>query len=384
VSVARGLRAAVLALLAVELLDELVFGAREAAWPLVREDIGLSYAEVGLLLSVPAYAGIALEPVFGVLGDTRWRRTIVACGGIAFAVALGVAATASSFAVLLVAFVVLFSSSGAFVSLTQATLMDLEPERREHNMARWSVAGGIGAVAGPLALAAFVAVGLGWRELFAGFAVLTLVLLVGALRRTPALPHLHAQRPSIRAALAALRRREVVRWLVLLELCDLMLDVLLAFVALYFVDEVGQRASVGGIAVAIWTGAALVGGIGIVALLRRVPGLTYLRASALGAVALYAAFLLVPGAEAKLVLLALLGLATAGWYSIPKARLYASMPGQSGASIALSSLAGLIGATAPLVVALVAERYGLDVAMWILIAGPVALLVGTPRTGAPS
>jgi MFS transporter, FSR family, fosmidomycin resistance protein len=379
VTLARGLRAAVVALLAVELLDELVFGAREAAWPLIRNDVDLSYAEVGLLLSVPAYAGIAVEPVVGVLGDTRWRRAIVVGGGVAFAGALALAAAASAFALLLVAFVVLFSSSGAFVSLSQATVMDLEPGRREQNMARWSVAGGIGAVVGPLALTVFVAVGLGWRELFAAFAVLSLVVLVVAMRQTPALPHLHADRPAIRAALAALRRREVLRWLVLLEMCDLMLDVLLGFVALYFVDEVGARAGVGGLAVATWTAAGLVGGLGIVVLLRRVSGLRYLRFSALAGIALYSAFLLVPGEGAKLALLALLGLASAGWYSIPKARLYAAMPGQSGASIALSSIAGLIGATAPLLVALVANRYGLDVAMWILLAGPIALLLGTPR-----
>jgi MFS transporter, FSR family, fosmidomycin resistance protein len=49
----RALRTAILALLAVEVLDELVFGAREAAWPLIRRDLDLSYAEVGLLILLP-------------------------------------------------------------------------------------------------------------------------------------------------------------------------------------------------------------------------------------------------------------------------------------------------------------------------------------------
>jgi hypothetical protein len=34
-------------LLAIELLDELVFGAREAAWPLVRDELSLSYTQSG-------------------------------------------------------------------------------------------------------------------------------------------------------------------------------------------------------------------------------------------------------------------------------------------------------------------------------------------------
>ena len=365
-------------LLAVELLDELVYGAREAAWPLVREDLDLSYAEIGVLLSVPAYASTVLEPALGLLGDTRWRRAVVVWGGLAFATALALAASAPAFLVLLLAFAMLDPASGAFVSLSQATLMDLEPERREHNMARWSVAGGVGAVAGPLALTAMVVAGLGWRELFVVFAVLAAVLVLAAARWSGAVRP-EASRPSVRAALAALRRREVLRWLVLLELVDLMLDVLLGFVALYFVDEVAASARVGGLAVAAWTTAGLVGGFGIVVLLRRVSGFRYLRASAVVALALYPAFLLVPSVPAKIALLGVLGIATAGWYSIPKARLYASMPGQSGAAVSLGSVAGLIRGAWPLLVALVATRYGLDVALWILLAAPLALLVLVPR-----
>jgi MFS transporter, FSR family, fosmidomycin resistance protein len=376
----RVLRTAVLALLAVEVLDELVFGAREAAWPLIRRDLGLGYAEVGLLLSIPAYVSTVAEPGIGLLGDTRWRRAVVAAGGVAFALALVGAALAESFWPLLIAFVVLFPAAGAFVSLSQATLMDLDPDGRERNMARWSVAGGLGAVGGPLAVAALAGWGGGWRWLFGSFALLALALLLATMRAWPAAPTVAPARPSVRAALRAARRPTVVRWLVVLEFADLLTDVLLGFLALYFVDEVGVSAKTGGFAVAVWTGAGLVGGLGIVVLLRRVSGLSYLRASAPVALGLYAGFLLAPGAPAKLALVALLGLATAGWYSIPKARLYAALPGQSGAALTLGSLAGLIRAAAPLALGLAAERYGLATAMWILVAAPAGLLVLLPRS----
>jgi FSR family fosmidomycin resistance protein-like MFS transporter len=367
------------ALLAVEVLDEVVFGAREAAWPLIRRDLDLSYAEVGLLLSIPAYVATVAEPGIGLLGDTRWRRAVVAAGGIAFGLALAGAALSDSFWPLLVAFVVLFPASGAFVSLSQATLMDVDPEGRERNMARWSVAGGLGAVVGPLAVAAVAGWGGGWRWLFGGFAVLTAALLVVALRTWPAAGHPPAARPSLRNALRGLRRPGVVRWLVILEFADLMTDVLLGFLALYFVDEVGTSAEAGGLAVAVWTAAGLVGGLGIIVLLRRIAGLAYLRASAPVALVLYAALLLVPGAPAKLALVGALGLATAGWYSIPKARLYAALPGQSGAAVTLGSMAGMIRAAAPLAMGLIAERWGLGTAMWLLLAAPVGLLVLLPR-----
>ncbi|HVD24786.1 MAG TPA: MFS transporter [Gaiellaceae bacterium] len=375
----RRLSAAVAVLLAAEVLDELVFGAREAAWPLVRQDLGLSYAKLGLLLGLSTYGGTLLEPFVGILGDTRWRRLVVMAGGLGFALALLLFAVADSFWVMLAALLLLFVGAGAFVSLGQATLMDLEPDARERNMARWSVAGGVGAVAGPLAIAAVAGIQAGWRWAFAVFALVALVEVVFVAIRWPHAINPSEVRPSVRRALAAVRRPRVLRWLVVLELANLMTDVFLAFVALYFVDEVGTSAGAGGVAVAVWTGAGLVGGLGIVVLLRRVAGLRYLRASGLAALVLYPAFLLVPTAGAKLVLVAALGLATAGWYSIPKARLYASLPGQSGASITLGSLAGLIRGAAPLAIGLVAEQSGLGTAMWLLLVAPIGLVLLSPR-----
>ena len=374
----RRLRVVIGALLAVEVLDELVFGAREAALPQIRAELEMSYVQVGLLLSAPLYASAVLEPVFGVLGDSRWRRVVVVGGGVATAASLALAAGASSFFVLLLAFAVLYPADGAFVSLSQAALMDVSPVERETNMTRWAIAGGIGAVAGPLLLLAFLTLGLGWRELFAAFAVLALVLaLLVAWSRAAVRPS--HERPSVRATARAFRRPFVVRWLALLELADLMLDVLLGFVALYLVDEVAASDEVGSLGVAVWTGAGLAGGVVLIALLRRVDGLRYLRASALAALALYPAFLLAPGVAAKLVLLALLGLITAGWYSIPKARLYEALGRQSGAAMAFGSVAGIVGSVFPLAVGIAAAEFGLGAAMWLLLAAPMALLVGTPR-----
>jgi MFS transporter, FSR family, fosmidomycin resistance protein len=375
----RRLSAVVGVLLAAEVLDELVFGAREAAWPLVRRDLGLSYAELGLLLGLSTYGGTLLEPFVGILGDTRWRRLVVVAGGLGLALALLIFALADSFWVMLVALLLLFVGAGAFVSLGQATLMDLDPGARERNMARWTVAGGVGAVAGPLVIAAVAGIEGGWRWAFAAFAVVALVEVVFVTSRWPHAITPTAVRPSVRRALAAVRRPFVLRWLVVLELANLMTDVFLAFVALYFVDEVGASAGAGGLAVAVWTGAALAGGVGIVVLLRRIPGLRYLRASAVVALVLYSAFLLVPTAGAKLVLVAALGLATAGWYSIPKARLYAALPGQSGAAIALGSLAGVVRGAAPLAIGLVAEQSGLGTAMWLLLIAPIGLALLAPR-----
>ncbi|MCV4821088.1 MFS transporter, partial [Escherichia coli] len=76
--------------------------------------------------------------------------------------------------VLLLGWLVFYAASGAFVNLMQATLMDHDPPRREQNMARWALAGSLGNVLGPLLVGAAVALGLGWRPVFLGLALLTL------------------------------------------------------------------------------------------------------------------------------------------------------------------------------------------------------------------
>jgi len=88
-------------LLAIELLDELVGGSRAAAWPLIRHDLHLGYAEIGLVLALPGLFGSALDPVIGLAGDTRRRGALMLAGGIGFAVSAALSAAAVGFWTLL-------------------------------------------------------------------------------------------------------------------------------------------------------------------------------------------------------------------------------------------------------------------------------------------
>src|SRR5258708_33176512 len=95
----------ILTLLAIEFLDEFVFGSREAAWPLIRDDLHLTYFQVGVLLSVPEVVAAVIEPVLGILGDVWRRRVIILGGGIGFALACLLVAASQSFIPLMLAFV---------------------------------------------------------------------------------------------------------------------------------------------------------------------------------------------------------------------------------------------------------------------------------------
>ena len=370
-------------LLLIEFLDELTFGIEGAVLPTIRTELGLSYEQIGLLLSLPRLAGNIVEPALGILGDVWKRKVIVIGGGLMFALAILLTGLSQTFVALLIAFVVFNPASGAFVNLSQATLMDLNPARHEQMMARWTLAGSLGVVSGPLLISGALALNLGWRGVYLSLALVTLALVWGVWRQ----PDLNARasngaagfREGLRSAWRAVRDRNVIRWLALLESADLMLDVLLGFIALYFVDVVGVSEIEAGIAVAVWSAASLVGDALIIPLLERVRGLAYLRRSAAIELALYVALLLVPGVTAKYVLLALLALGNSGWYAILKGRLYSAMPGQSGTSMAVSSATGIIGGLIPWGLGLVAQNFGLPVAMCLLALGPISLLIGLPR-----
>jgi FSR family fosmidomycin resistance protein-like MFS transporter len=165
----------------------------------------------------------------------------------------------------------------------------------------------------------------------------------------------------------------------LLEASDLHVDVFHGFLALYLVDVARLHPGAAALGVAVWTGAGLVGDALLLAVLRRVDGVRYLRFSAALALVAYPAFLLVPDPAAKLCLVAVLGLLNSGWYAIPKARLYRALDGTSGTAVAVAGVGGFFGSGVPLALGLVAGAAGLGPTMWILLLAPLALLVGARR-----
>ena len=347
---------------------------------------------------MPLLVGGLLELPLGVLaGQGRRRRLAILGGGVLFVLTLLAVATAYSFAVLLCASVAFYPASGAFVSLTQAEIMDAWPERQAQVMARWDLAGSTGAVAGPLLLIAVLASGGGWRAGYLVLAGLAALTWLGAYLRRADVPvasppagdgdsgdgdsgdgeeaEPRSWRARAREVGAALRDWGTLRWLVLIEVADLLVDVFTGFLALYLVDVVHMTPAVAALAIAIRLGAALAGDAALVVLLERAGDLTVLRVSAVAAAVLYPGFLLVPGIVPKLVVLAALSAVTAPWYPVLQARLYGSLPGRSSVAVTLSSAAGLAGGLGPLAVGLIAQGFGLSWALAGLVVVPVAVLL---------
>ncbi len=369
--------------LAIEFYDELLFGAESAALPALRAELSLSYTQVGLLLALPVIASAVLEPALMLLGDTALRRRLVLAGGLTLAACMAVVASAQAFPPLLVAFALAYPASGAFVSLSQATLVDLNPGRESQAMARWTLVGSLGTVMGPFALAGLLALALGWRWAFAGLALLGLAL-TAALLPTP-FPEGVARQARVdrRGLLGGLwrlaRDPRVLRWLLLLQASDLLLDVFLGYLPLYHADVLGLTAAQAGLVLGGFTAVGLLGDILTVRLLERVPPRRLVRQTAAWVAGIYVLWLLIPWMGLKLLLLAAIGLGRLGWYAVLKGELYVAAQGRSGSVMALVALAGLLGGGLAGLVGWAAGRLGLQGALWLLLAGPLALALFVPR-----
>jgi FSR family fosmidomycin resistance protein-like MFS transporter len=311
---------------------------------------------------------------------------VILIGGVFFTISLFLTSLSFSFLFLLSSFILFNPSSGALVGLSQANLMDSDTTRRENNMARWTFAGSLGVVTGPILLAGAAWIGFGWRGMFLGLALLATLILLSASTRIPndkphpvSFPRFGDIFDQFRATFSALKNWSIVRWLILLEFSDLMLDIFYGFLPLYFVDVAGFTPSQAALSVTVWTGVGLLGDFLLIPLVERVKGLDYLRVSVIIELILFPLFLLSSISWLKLVIVGLMGFFNAGWYAILKAKLFESMHGQSAAALTLDNVSGLFGKLIPFGIGLAAQTFGLAAAMWLLLAGPIALLIGLPR-----
>ncbi len=373
--------------LLIEFADELVFGVGEVALPLIRNDIHLTYTQIGLLLSLPGIIAAFIEPFIGILGDVWKRRLLIIIGGILFTLSLFMTSASYSFLFLLASFVFFFPASGAFVSLSQANLMDSDTRRHEQNMARWTFAGSLGVLAGPLLLGLFLYFGLGWRGTYAALASFSTLCLLAALRylpsdlvATPPFPSLGVVFNGFRSAFASLKRVDVWRWLLLLEFSDLMGDVLFSYLALYFVDIGRATETQAAVAVTVWLALGLITDFLFIPFIdRQQDSMKFLRTTAFMELLAFAVFLLTPGFIPKLIIVIAVNLFNTGWYSILQGRLYSSLPGQSASIMAIGSVTAPLAKLFPFLIGFLADQFGLQTAMWILILGPIALLIGLPK-----
>jgi len=373
-------RRLIVVVLSVEVLDELFDGVSSAAWPVLSEDLHLSYTQVGLLLGIPGVVGNLIEPFAGFASDLWGRRRVSVVGGVSFTLALTLAALAQHFWMLLFALTLFYPSSGAFVSLAQMDLVNNdEGDRRAWWMVLWNMAGSLGALCGPVLLVAAVAWGGNWRTASGLLAVLSALMTV-ALALSPKVDH--AEDAAVSTWAEAVRRawdavkQTSVRWAVVrLVAADALLDFFLGFLALFLVKTHGFSVSQGAWALSVSLGAMLLGNVVLVRVLTRLDHTLMMCVTALASLPALWFFILVPGVVAKFAATVLLGLLVSGWYPVLKGDFYDRLPPEGGTAMAINSITGTLSGFIPMALGGIAATWGLTATMWTLSLGPVVLLL---------
>ena len=376
-------------LVGVDFLDELSSGVPFVASPDVQRAFGVSYGQAaGWLLTAVGALAVVLEPPLLLVSERFPRRWFV-CGGLG---ALGaiclLAAAAPSYGWLVVALLLFGPASGVGVGLSQATLMDAHPERREQMMVRWTLAGALGDLAAPgfLALCAFLGGGfrLGFAVVGATLALYAALLWTRPFPARPGAPEDGSPAPGLRARLrSAAGRRSFLAWGGAVLLCGLMDEILVAFGALFLRDrvgaDVGERAA---ILTALMVGAGL--GLPVAdRLLRRAPPRRLLAASALLAGLFFAAWLRARTPLASGALLFATGFFASMHYPLAKAQAYRALPESSATVNALLTAGGALMLPVPLLLGLVADGPGLAFALGLLLLQPLGLLAAALLAPAP-
>ncbi len=366
--------------LLVEFFDEVSFALQAPAMPGIQADLGLTYAEVGLLLGLPGMINAFVEPLLLLLAEGIWRRRLILAGGLALALAWLTISAAGGFPLILAAAALAHPASGAFVTLSQASLIEANPGREAAMMARWNAVGSLGSLLGPAIMAAALALGASWRLPFAllGAAGVVLSFWVYARQRRDGVTPSRAPMGLLPRFIEIVRDGHVRRWILLLQVSDLMLDILIGYMGLYLTNVVGLSLAMAALTLGGLTAAGLAADFALIHVLDRVNGRRIVRATALLVACLYPLFLVAPGGGSKILLIFLIRVLTAGWYPVLQAEAYASANGRSAAMLAVSSVAGIIGSGFAWAIGWLAGLAGLQPAMWLLLLGPVGLVLFTP------
>lgn len=375
-------------LFCIPLIDELVSGIPVLTLPLVREDLHISYAQVGLIFTIADLTGLLVNPTLDAISD-HWSKPRLVLGGLlGLALGFALAGSSASFGWLLLAFVLMGATNGAVVGLGGAILIDQAPNAVLATTTRWVLLATIGDLLGPLLVAGTVALQGSWRLLMGGGALiwLAVALFLTAQRFTTLQTKttIDAEEQPLWRAIGnslrtGLRTPHLMRWLLLATLPSLLDEMFLGFAGLFLTDKLGVTPQMVSLALV----APTIGGLLSLAWLAR-WGKRLTPRQILSSVAILTligllGFITAVHAWIALLALFIMGVGVAPWFPLAQAQAHMVMPGRSGTVGALQALFAPIEIVAPLLVGLVAERWGIQAGVSLFLVAPLLILLLQPR-----
>ncbi|MEH6676489.1 MFS transporter [Phenylobacterium sp.] len=347
----------------------------------LREDVGLSYGQGGLVLAALSLGG-TVGIAFQAAADYVSRRWLAAFGALAYGGAMIAFGLSDSFIMLFVAAFVWGAASDAFIHGCEVALVDLAGDDLPRVMGRvnaWSAAGDLLA---PVTLAVAAGAGFGWRGVFlaGGGLMLAYGLWLGSQRFPPPHKRPDEAEPAL-DLLAVITDGRVLLMAVIMGLFALLDEPLLAFMIAYL-DQVAGYGP--GLAVILSAGALVGGLLGYSLAGRLIPATAPGRV--LGPTALATALslpVMAYGPQAWLIVSGglVFGFSGAVFYTALQSLVLTLRPGQAGSTGAVVSAIGLAGVGFPALVGLAADAWGLAAGLGLYAAIPAAMLALTLRLG---
>jgi len=352
------------------------------------------------VFAVPLLAAALIEAPIAVVSD-RWpRRRLLALGLLGLAFALGWCALARGAWLLSAGLALAGAASGVACGAAQAELVMNAPGGAARAMSRWVAFGAIGDALTPLLIAALSYAGGSHRSALAVLAGLLCLQAVCSYWAAPApVPTAASGGPAaldqpaaadaseedapalpLMAAMRASAGKPRL-WLLLAasSSCLLLDEVLVALAALRLHDDCGwSQAEVAAVLTSMSLGAAL-GALASERLLARVPARALLLGSAACSLVCLGGFIAGTLAGAPTSWLAaaslfLLDVSAAPHYPVVKAAAYEAAAGRPGTVNALASAFVGVEIVLPLLLGVVASRFGLAAALAILALQPLIML----------
>lgn len=362
------------ALLLVGFADEWFTFLPAGAFEALRLDLGLTYAQAGLILAALSLGGL-LGMTFEVAADYVSRRWLAASGAAAYGAAMIVFGLGDGFWTLLAAAFVWGAASDAFIHGCEVALVDLAPgPQLPRALARQHAWSAVGDLLAPASLAAAALAGLDWRGLFLGGGGLMLAYgaWLSAYRFPPPAPPSGHETP-LRGLLAVMRDGRVLLIGAIMGLYGLLDEPLVAFLIARLEDQGHSRAA----AVMLPLGLLVGGLVGFILAERLAAGRAArdLIRPAAGVMALSLPPALFAPGWALVPAGFVFGMAGAVFYTALHACMLSLRPGQAGSTSAVVSAIGLAGAAFPALVGAVADAWGLGAGLALYAVTPLLVLV---------
>lgn len=374
-------------LLSMGLLDEMITGFPVVGLPLLRDQFGLSYEQVGMLFGVSAACGMMLDPIINLMSDRSSKRWWVLAGLLGLVLCFALMGSVHTFALLLLAFAFYSPASSAAVGLSGAILIDQAPQNSMQTMTRWVLMSSIGDLLSPLIVALVVTLQLGWSALCWLAVVLwlgaALVIVTHRLPKPVAVEDKSNTAPKVTVWMGlreALRDPILLRWTALALIPTMLDEVFLGFVSLYLRDVLHASEATIGLMLTFALVGALLGLFALERLCKKIaippqrllPGLILL--SLVGVIGL----LTTRSIELAACTLFVISFGTAGWFPIAQAEAFARLPGHAGTVRAVASLGAPFEVALPGIVGFISGHFGLLAGVGFLGLAPVLMLLLFP------